>query len=259
MVEKEIVINGHKIRYGEKQSDDASVVYVFLHGWGSDYTIFEPLFNIVSCAIAPDFPGFGGSSPLKEPWTLATYAATLREYIEKKRGGRKVVFVAHSFGGRVLLQMLSQQSKVAWVERVICIGIPFTRKRTAGQNCMQAILQAAKGTLQLVPGPIGEKMREWGYDVLGAEDYRALTSEVMRKTFQHIINADIEYLAQSLNNYNTIFIWGTDDDAAPIKDAEVIAHKIGATIHPIENGDHFPFLGETEGAFRSVFKKNTTI
>ncbi len=259
MVEKEIIINGYKVRYGEKQSSDASVVYVFLHGWGSEYTIFEPLFKVVDCAVAIDFPGFGGSSPLQEPWTLATYAAIVREFVEKKVGDRKVVFIAHSFGGRVLLQMLSQQSKISWIQQVICIGIPFTRKRTRAQNFIQAILRTAKNILLLLPRSAREKMQEWGYDIIGAQDYADLKNEVMRKTFQHIINADMEYLAQSLHKYNTVFIWGTDDVAAPITDTEVIAHRVGATMHRIEDGDHFPFLGETEDAFKTIFKKSITI
>lgn len=257
MVEKEIIINGHKVRYGEKQDDNASIVHVLLHGWGSDYTIFKSLVESVDCAVALDFPGFGGSSPLREPWTLATYAAVLREFLEKKVGNKKVVFVAHSFGGRVLLQMLSQQSKISWVERVICMGIPFTRKQTAGQSVIQAVLQIAKRALFLLPKRARERVQAWGYDIVGAEDYADLENDTMRKTFQRIINTDMEYLAQSLHNYDTTFIWGTDDTAAPIRDAEVIAHKVGADMHRIEGGDHFPFLGETEGAFKAVFKKIT--
>ena len=259
MTEQEIIINGYKVRYSEKQDDNAPVIYVFLHGWGSDNTIFEPLFKLVDCAIALDFPGFGGSSPLQKPWTLAMYAASMREFIEKKIGDKKVVFIAHSFGGRVLLQMLSQQSNLSWVQQVICIGIPFTRNRTVRQNCIQAVAQIAKGVLQLLPRSAREKVQRWGYDVIGAEDYSALTSKVMRKTFQHIISANMEYLAQSLHNYNTVFIWGTDDTAAPIADAEVVAHKVGAIIHRIEGGDHFPFLGGTKDTFKDIFKKSITI
>ena len=259
MVEKEIIVNGHKVRYGEKQDSSASVVHVLLHGWGSDCTIFEPLFKVVDGAIALDFPGFGGSSPLQDPWTLATYAATLREFIERKIGDRKVVYMAHSFGGRVLLQMLSQQSKIPWVEQVICVGVPFTRRQTARKDIMQAILRTAKGVLLLLPERAREKVRGWGYDAIGAEDYANLKNEVMRKTFQNIINADMEYLAQSLQNYNTVFIWGTEDDAAPIADAEAIAHKVGAVMHRIEGGDHFPFLGETEEEFKDIFKKSIPV
>ena len=259
MVEKEIIINGHKVRYGEKQNSDASTVFVFLHGWGSDHTIFQPLFALVDCAIALDFPGFGGSSPLQEPWTLATYAAVTRAFIEKKVGGRKVIFIAHSFGGRVLLQMLSQQSKIAWVHQVICMGIPFVREQTGVQKFMQVLLQIAKGMVQLLPESIAGKMREWGYGVIGAEDYSVLTNEVMRKTFQRIINTDMEYLAQSLRNYTTTFIWGSDDTAASVGDAEVVAHTVGAAMHRIEGGDHFPFLGNTEDAFKAVFRKSIAL
>ena len=69
----------------------------------------------------------------------------------------------------------------------------------------------------------------------------------------------MEYLAQSLHNYTTIFIWGTHDTAAPIEDAETIARKVNATIYRIEEGDHFPFLGNTEDEFKTVFKKSIAL
>ena len=259
MTEKEIIIGGYKVRYGEQCSGDNPVLYVFLHGWGSDYTIFKSLFGMVDCAVAPDFPGFGGSSPVQEPWNLAKYAALLREFTEKKADGRKVVFVAHSFGGRVLLQMLSQQSKVAWIQRIICMGIPLTRKKRAGHNYIAPILKMAKIAVQLLPKAAQRSIRDWWCSFIGAADYAALEGEAMKKTFQHIINADMRHLAQSLCGYDTVFIWGTDDTTAPIADAEHIAQKVGATMRRVEGGDHFPFLGDTEEAFKTVLKETITL
>ena len=254
MYEKDIIIDGHKIRYSEHYSDAGSVVYIFLHGWGSDHTIFKPLFGLVDNRVAFDFPGFGGSSPLREPWTLATYAAVLRAVLEKKTDGREVVFVAHSFGGRVLLQLLSQQSKLAYIRRVICIGIPFTREQKSGKKYIITALSTAKIATRLLPKPTRQNLRAWWCNSIGAKDYAALDSNTMKKTFQNIINTDMHTLAESLRDYNTDFVWGTDDTAAPIADAETVAQKIGATLHPIEGGDHFPFLGKTEKTFKTIFK-----
>ena len=255
MIEKEIIIERCKIRYGEQRGSDDSVVYVFLHGWGSDYTIFKPLFRSVDYAIAFDFPGFGGSSPLGEPWTLATYAAVLQDFVKRKTGGREVVFIAHSFGGRVLLKMLSQQSKMPWVRQVICMGVPFTQKQKPEQKFILATLKVAKVAVRILPEPARRNLREWWCAIVGAEDYAALDNEVMKKTFQNIINTNMHKIAQSLQDYRTDFIWGTDDLAAPITDAEVVAREVGATMHRIEGGDHFPFLGGTEEAFKAIFKK----
>ena len=203
--------------------------------------------------------GLGEAHHLQEPWNLAKYAALLREFTERRANGKKVVFVAHSFGGRVLLQMLSQQSKVVWIQRIICMGIPLARKQRAGHTYIAPILKAAKITTQLLPKATQRNIREWWCDVVGAEDYAALESEAMKKTFQNIINADMQYLAQSLRNYNTVFIWGTDDTATPIADAEKTAQEVGATMHRIEGGDHFPFLGDTEEVFKTIFKETITL
>ena len=204
MTEKETIIDGYKVRYGEQCAADASVLYVFLHGWGSDYTLFKPLCKLVDCALAFDFPGFGGSSPLREPWTLAKYAALLRSFIEKKVGDREVVFVAHSFGGRVLLQMLSQQSKVPWVRRVVCMGVPFVRRQQQAQQAMSFALTMAKGVAFLLPRGIRRAVRDRWCAMVGADDYAALDTAAMKKTFQNIISADMQYLAQSLRGYDTV-------------------------------------------------------
>ncbi|MCY4576838.1 MAG: alpha/beta hydrolase [Candidatus Kaiserbacteria bacterium] len=259
MTEKELIIGGCKVRYVEQCSDASTVVYVFLHGWGSDYTIFKSLFGVVDCLLAFDFPGFGGSSPLREPWTLAAYAAVLREFVEKKAGGRKVVFVAHSFGGRVLLHMLSQQSTLDWIQRIICMGVPFARKQKATSSFMAPILGVAKVIVRLLPRSMRQRIRAWWCDFIGAEDYAVLESVAMKKTFQHVIATDMRYLAQSLRGYDTVFLWGADDVAAPIADAAVVAQEVGATLHRIAGGDHFPFLGATSEAFETAFTQHACL
>lgn len=253
MAEKEIIIEGCKVRYREVCDDGAGVVYIFLHGWGSDHTIFTSLFGLVDCAVALDFPGFGGSSPLREAWGLTRYAGVLRAFVEKVSGGREVVFVAHSFGGRVLLQMLSQQAKMPGVRRVICMGLPFTREQRAVYPYLIPALKVAKVVARALPKTVNRKVRQWWCDRIGADDYAALESEPMKKTFQRIINADMQRLAESLRGYDTVFIWGEDDTAAPIVDAEPIAERVGAQLHAVAGGDHFPFLGETAESFQTIF------
>ncbi len=256
MAEKEIIIAGSKVRYGEVCDDGAGVVYIFLHGWGSDHTIFTSLFGLVDCAVALDFPGFGGSSPLREAWGLGRYAGVLREFVEKVSDGREVVFVAHSFGGRVLLQMLSQQGKMPGVRRVICMGLPFTREQRAVYPYLFSALKVAKAVARLLPKTVNRKVRQWWCERVGADDYAALESEPMKKTFQRIINADMQRLAESLRDYDTVFIWGVDDDAAPIADAEAVAERVGAQLHAVAGGDHFPFLGDTAESFQTIFTKS---
>ena len=258
MIEKEVIIQGNKLRYGEMRGD-GGVVHIFLHGWGSDHTVFSSLVRSVSVALALDFPGFGGSTMPKQPWTLAEYAALLRAFVDKKAEGREIVFIAHSFGGRVLLKMLNQQSAMSWVRRVICIGVPFDRALTLPQKCAAVVGGAGKAALAFLPKSIARKARERWCALLGAEDYAALGDEVMKKTFQNIVNEDVRILAQSLKEYPTDFIWGSDDAAAPLEDAEAVADEVDATLYVVEGGDHFPFVGSTEEAFMSFFKKSSVV
>ena len=256
MEEGEIIIRGNRVRYTEKKGDNATV-YIFLHGWGSDYTLFAPLFEETDSILAFDFPGFGKSAPLQEVWTVTDYAAILQEMLEKKVGERNIIFVAHSFGGRVLLRLLSQQSRISEVQHIICTGVPFMRKQGMKQHCAYLCAKIGAVLLPLLPKNIAKTIKNQWYTLLGAEDYALLENDIMKKTFQKIISTDMHSLTQSLRNYTTHFIWGTHDTEAPIEDAEVIAHEVGATLHRIPYGDHFPFIGDTEKEFTEIFKQIT--
>ena len=63
------------------------------------------------------------------------------------------------------------------------MGIPFVRKQRTKQSPTQTLLHMAKGVAQMLPKPAREKVLKWGYSAVGSEDYAALTTDTMRKTF----------------------------------------------------------------------------
>ena len=67
-------VKGLNINYTEAGEGE---LVVFLHGWGANYTLFQPAIDLVSRkyrAVALDFPGFGKSVEPKEPWEVGDYA-----------------------------------------------------------------------------------------------------------------------------------------------------------------------------------------
>ena len=257
MSEKEIVIDGNKIRYVEKKGGDESV-FIFLHGWNNDHTIFSPLYRNTDTMVAFDFPGFGGSSSLKEVWGLKKYAEVTKNFIGKIADNRKIIFVVHSFGGRVLLKMLNEGT-VENIWQIICIGVPFTRRHGVLYEFLCGFSKIAGSITAHLPESVVKKVRRLWHKVVSAEDYGALKNEAMKKTFKGILNEDMMVLAGVLKNYKTDFIWGDNDTAAPLSDAALVAEELGVALHIIKDGDHFPFLGKTEERFMEIFKQITQV
>ena len=252
MLENEVIINNSKVRYIEKQGGD-DTVFVFLHGWGSAYTIFSPLYPAVNTLLAFDFPGCGGSPEPEKAWDLAEYAKLTEAFLEKKAGIRKITFVAHSFGGKVLMKMLNQHTIDA-VRQIVCIGVPFVHTHSTRNAILRRWSGIAGRALSYLPESMTQKTKKIWHGMIGAEDYSALKNEVMKKTFQNILNEEVMDYCTALKEYKTDFIWGENDTAAPLSDAVPIAGKTGARLHVIKDGDHFPFRGKTESAFLKTFQ-----
>ena len=74
-----VTSNGHSIGYAEA-GDGAATPIVFLHGVGSDKSVWHPQldhFGQTRRAIAFDYPGYGDSDPATEGTTRDDYAAAI--------------------------------------------------------------------------------------------------------------------------------------------------------------------------------------
>jgi pimeloyl-ACP methyl ester carboxylesterase len=260
MPTKEIIINNLKVEYLENINENSTEpIFVFLHGWGVDLKTFSLIYGEVKNYLAFDFPGSGNSSQPKKAWNLTNYAEITHQLLTYKilenpeLNSRQIIFVAHSFGGRVLVKLLNQY-KLVNVKQIICIGVPFVREFTLKQKSIQAITKSFKIILKIFPKNIAKKVRKKWYRIIGANDYIELENEIMKKTFQNIISEDISELALILKNYQTIFIWGENDKEAPLIHAESIAKKVKADLKIIKNSGHFPFI-EKKDEFRKIFKR----
>ena len=107
------VVNGLNTSYFDVGQGENTLI--FLHGWGSDATAF---FYTVSklCAkyriIALDFAGFGRSDNPPSSYTVADYALDVVTLLDVL-GVQKAVFVGHSFGTRVAIEIAVFYPKIA--------------------------------------------------------------------------------------------------------------------------------------------------
>ena len=84
---------------------------LFLHGWGGSTKSFE-FFAKKHCqthkCILIDFPPFGLSSEPSFAWTVQTYAECVTKLLIELNI-KKIFVVAHSFGGRVAIQLATSK------------------------------------------------------------------------------------------------------------------------------------------------------
>lgn len=253
MNSKEIIINNIKIKYIEKNSG-GNLIFLFLHGWGSNYKLFFKIFDKFDNFIAFDFPGFGESSELKKEWTLSDYVRITDEFISKKISEKKIIFIAHSFGGRVLAKLLNKR-RIKNVKKIICIGVPFLRVYGIKQKINFILAKIIKFILLFPPFSFFKKWaRAVSYSAINASDYHELSNNIMKQTFKNIINEDILGYAQNLRLYETYFISGNNDNVVPLSHTQIVAKKIGAKLIVIKKAGHFPFIENTDEFLKEFHK-----
>lgn len=251
--QKEIILSGKKIAYFMQEKGN-SPLYVFLHGWGSNAQSFHPFFSRTENFFAFDFPGHGKSSPLKKSWTLEDFSQITKELLEKKLQGKKIIFVVHSFGGRVLLKMLSQNHSF-YIEQIIYTGVPFVRQKTIATKGILAFGNALKECARVLPKGMRVNAKKMWYVCLPNLDYKNLKTEEEKQTFQNIISKDLSPYFSVLNQYKSFFLWGENDDMAPLELVKPLAEKYNIPLKIISNAGHFPFIGEYEKEFFEKFQE----
>lgn len=87
----------------------------------------------------------------------------------------------------------------------------------------------------------------------GSADYRALKTDVMRKTFVNVVNQDLTSLLGGIKN-DTLLIWGDKDTATPLEYAKLMEKKMpNAGLAVLEGAGHFSYA-EKYPQFCAVMK-----
>ena len=192
---------------------------LFLHGWGSNSQLMKPLAESLSsirtCYLI-DLPGFGNSSEPPEAWDVDRYAdmveAFLKEIIFDSTENPETDLLAHSFGARIALKLLTRPDVAANIDKVIFTGAAGLKpKRKPSFYLKKYTAKILKAPIMVLPGGLREKglarlrsTKLW--KKLGSSDYSKL-SGVMRET---IVKSVTEYLDELLPQvkHEILLIWG---------------------------------------------------
>ncbi|HIZ16929.1 MAG TPA: alpha/beta hydrolase [Firmicutes bacterium] len=238
----QINIDGLDIRYemlGQSNERDILV----LPGWGATLNLYEHIMKHLSSRFrvtAIDFPGVGGSQIMAEPWDVQDYADFVIKFI-KKAGLKNPIFIGHSNGGRVIMQICG--TGMLSPDKVILLGAAgIKHKKTFKQKIRQSVFKFIKRVL-LLPGvrKYSQNMLDKARSHFGSADYKS-APEVLRQTMVRLINRDMRDVLSNIKA-STLLIYGENDEETTVEDANIIASYIDdAGVCVIKGAGHFAFL-----------------
>ncbi len=206
------------------------------HGWGHSHENLLPLARALEASghhTIVDFPGFGASPPPPEVWDTAAYADAIAEIIKAQNTG-PVIWIGHSFGGRVGLQLASRHPEL--VKGMFLIAAAgLKRNRPLWQKIYFKLrIFTYKALKKFLPLEMLDKK-------FGASDYRK-TSGVMRGVFVNVVNEN------QIDTATTVqcpvhLVYGANDTETPPEIGERLAHIIpNAKLTVLDGQDHYSVL-----------------
>ena len=220
---------------------------VLLHGWGCSGDMMKSVGQALAqdmTVLAVDFPAHGKSSQPPEPWGVPEFAACLKELL-KKLDFLPCSVIAHSFGGRVTIELASADA--AMFERIILTGAAGIRKpadgkatkKTSTYKKLKSLVEAARKCR--IFGKLPDKWQEALIQKYGSKDYAALSPE-MRKTIVKVVNYDQAEKLASIRN-STLLVWGDKDTETPLWMGQQMEKEISDSAMIVLNGGtHFAYL-----------------
>lgn len=233
-----------KINYEYLKSDSVNTTPIlFLHGWGGSidsFIYFARKMQKTNDCILVDFPPFGNSDNLKVDWSICDYAEMIVKLLENL-GLKKVNIVAHSFGGRITIEICSK--KLFKVDKILltgCAGIKIKSFKKQIKILRYKFLKF----LSSIKLYSNKKLLRFG-----SSDYKNLDN-IMKKTFVNIVNYDQTCLLSKIN-CSVLLIWGRFDKETPFYFTKVFKKNIKDCGVIALNGGHFAYL-EFSNLFLSV-------
>lgn len=244
-----IDIDGVSLHYRDSGEPDLRPV-IIMHGWGCNVDTVASIENIFKGkmrVINVDLPGHGKSSEPPSVWGVEDFTAMMEKFISRL-GLEKPSLIGHSFGGRISI-LLSSRGDVDKVLLVDSAGIK--PKRSLSYYWKVYSFKAMKNAVMLLCGKkkgteIADKLR----GKKGSADYRN-SSPRMRAIMSKCVNEDLKYAMPSIKA-PVLLVWGEDDTATPLSDAQTMKKLIpDAGLVSFPGCGHYSFLDNPFG-FKAV-------
>lgn len=211
---------------------------VYLHGWGCDGNIFQPIAARLSdfSNYLVDMPGFGKGQSLPESgWCVADYVEDVYKFLEEQRL-ESVTIVAHSFGCRVATVLAAKHPEA--ISRMLFVAPAGLRRFSVKRWWRVRVYKLKKrfGRVDLTHA---------------TADYLACDG-ALRATFNKVINQNLASYARRIR-CPVLIVNGYEDTATPLRQAQIFNKLIKNSSLAVINGDHFAFF-RTPEAFAETLR-----
>jgi pimeloyl-ACP methyl ester carboxylesterase len=238
LIVNDLHIGGIDTKHGDKTA-------VLLHGWGTDSSTFSQISQVFDGyrIISPDLPGFGKSQPPNEPWGVKQYARFVVALLNKLELNSVDVFLGHSFGGRILLELVG--TKMFEPKKLILLsshGLPEPKSIKGRVGLIAAKIGSI--ATSFLPISTQEKLKVKLYSTLGSQDY--ISSGSIQTTFKKVIAQDATKIAR-LIDCPTLLVYGQQDITTPPEFGRQFNRLIpNSVLELVEDAGHYVHQDQPE-------------
>lgn len=182
----------------------------------------------------------GLTTPSKKVFTIDDYVNWADENIPNGS-----IALGHSNGGRILLNLLSQDpKKLSHLILLDSAGVYEPSKKR------EIVKKIAKLGTPLKKVPLLSKVF---HKLIGASDYER-APENMKKTLTNMLESD-KNLDFSDITVKTSILWGEEDKITPPRHAKILHEKLkNSTLKFYTNWTHAPYISDPEGLAKALEK-----
>ncbi len=215
--------------------------FVWAHGWGQDRHALSPLAEALAgqgTHLLLDFPGFGASPPPPGVWDTADYADATAKVLAARPHAAKTIWVGHSFGCRVGLQIAARHpDAVGGLFLIAGAGLP--RQRSLPERIHLAARVRTFKTLKSAAPVLGldvEALRRR----FGSRDYA--NAGEMRAVLARVVTEDLSDVARQVR-CPVQLVYGENDSETPPEIGERLSRLIPrAEMTILPRHDHYTVL-----------------
>lgn len=224
--------------------NQASMLVVWGHGWGHDRHAFDACAQALDSRAAHlqiDFPGFGQSPKPLDTWTTADYADALAELIapfREKHHFKTILWVGHSFGGRVGIQLAARHPEL--VDGLFLIAAAGLPRRKSFIRRAQMLVRVMTFKLLKRFAPLLGLSIDTFREKFGSPDYR--NAGAMRSIFLTTIRENLSEQAR-LVKCPVRLVYGSADTETPPDIGERLTRLIpNAELSILPQQDHMSVI-----------------
>ncbi len=220
-------------------------VILLLHGWKDTMHGFDSMIDSLSKSfrvLSLDLPGFGQTDKPEKDWFLDDYIEFVLMFLEKINV-QPDYLIGHSFGGRIILKALAQK-KMSPKKVVLIASAGVTKVNTTRNGFFMLLAKLGKLVIGFLLLPSLQKKIKQRFYHFVQSDYS--TAGVLTGTYLNIIREDLSNLVKDIT-VPTLLIWGSNDKATLLADANFLAREIqDARLEVFEGKSHFVHKEEPE-------------